>query len=74
MKKQHILQNEKIIEGETSEKNLPDTFFDLLNKAILYSPKEDQTSESQNSCDYSDKQIRPRKYEDISDLRNDKCR
>lgn len=46
---------------------LPLKFFDLLNKAILYSPTEDQTNESQNSYDYNEKQTRSRKTANTSD-------
>ena len=66
MKKQH---NESLL-----VKTLPSEFYNLLNKAILYSPKERRTNELLNSCDYNDKQTRLRKSEDILDLQNDKSR
>ena len=49
------------------EEELPPKFFELLNKAILYSPKEGRTSESLNSDNYNDKQIHLHKSEDTSD-------
>ena len=52
MKKQHDLK-------------LTQEFYNLLNKAIQYSPKEHRTNESLNFCDYSDKQTRLRKSEGI---------
>lgn len=58
-----MTKHQKTIEG----KNLPSEFYTLLNKAIQYSPKEHQTNELLNSCDYNDKQIHLHKSEDTSD-------
>ena len=60
------MKNQNNIKFELQTK-LPLKFFDLLNKAILYSPTEDQTNESLNSCDYNEKQTRLRKSEDTLD-------
>ena len=58
----------KLEMGRISKLNdLPTEFFKLLDRAIQYSPKEHQTNELLNSCDYNDKQIHSHKSEDTSD-------
>lgn len=65
-----VMNNKKLQTNQQKSlisNKLPSLFYKLLNRAILYSPTEDQTNESQNSCDYTDKQTRLHKFVNTSD-------